>query len=260
MKTLLTIFALTTLAATAQISPINPLFNATVFKPAAAGGPEYPATISGILQFNYGDAATASPGSAISTWEATVGNNFTGGTGGTRPTVETNLIAGKAIKVIRFDGTDDFLTNKFTATATQPFTQFFTFRDRDGTLGTSVRYTDSALNETPRCIMRRDSAPAYALYSGVGFQNLSPTPTTNWNIYVVIFDGANTRASLNGRAWDVVGGSPGTDNPTGATLAVANDTTSAPAQINFECFGMINNTNAGTWFAALTNWMHGRIY
>lgn len=36
MKTLLTIFLLATLTATAQISPVNPLFTATVFRPSAA--------------------------------------------------------------------------------------------------------------------------------------------------------------------------------------------------------------------------------
>ena len=121
-------------------------------KPAAASGAWTPANISGIVQFNYGDAATGAPGAAISTWEATVGNNFTGATGATRSTLETNLVAGKAIKVIRFDGTDDYLTNKFASTIPSlPFTVFLNVESR--TNGVIQRPFDSATLETPRTLL-----------------------------------------------------------------------------------------------------------
>ena len=217
---------------------------------------QYPSTISGILQFNYGDAATASPGSAISTWEATTGNNLTGGTGSTRPTVETNLVSGKAIKVIRFDGTDDFLTNKFTATATQPFTMFATYRLRS--LGIAQRMWDSAFGETPRNLHMVNGADQLQYYNGT-FQVIADAQT-NWNITVIIVDGARTRMSTNGSSWQVVGASTGTDSPTGITVAASNNGSTDPAQMDLENIGAIGNTNFHIWGAGLTNWMHGRIY
>lgn len=219
-----------------------------------------PADISGILQFNYGDASSAAAGDPISSWTATVGNNLTTGTGSTRPTIETNLVAGKAIKVVRFDGADDYLTNKFTSVATNGFTMFSTYRLRTNSnlLGVSQRVWDSAFNESARNLLMHDTAPQILYYNG-SFGSLADSQT-NWLITVIVVDGANTRMSTNGATWNVIGSTSGGDGPNGATLAASNDGSSNPAFVNFENFGVIANTNTSVWFVNLTNWMHGRLY
>ena len=235
----------------------SPAFVANL-KPAAASGAWTPANISGIVQFNYGDAATGAPGAAISTWEATVGNNFTGATGATRPTLETNLVAGKAIKVIRFDGTDDYLTNKFASTIPSlPFTVFLNVESR--TNGVIQRPFDSETLETPRTLLYWNSTDQMQLYAGSGFQSVQDF-TKGWKEIVIIFDGASSRVQTNGSAWTVVGASPGSDIWTGVTLAVAQDIGSNFTPINLESFGVIANTNLSSWHTSLTNWMHGRLY
>ena len=229
--------------------------------PAVSSTPD-PATSSGIVQFNYGDGDASGTG-VDQTWTATVGPNLTTDSTTGRPTKSTTSINGKSFATYNFDGTLNYMTNGGTWTATQPRTRFITFRLTDNALPTSRFFC--AGNESGRADLRSDNVPTYSFYAGDagGFQNFaSPLPNTNWNIAIIIEDGANSRLQINGGNWSVIGATPGSDTITGLCVGalyfgggVVN-----PAAVNVECVGLISNTNYATWGASLTNWMHGRLY
>jgi hypothetical protein len=77
---------------------------------SVTGGGFSPDSIAGLQTWLKADAISASDGDPVATWEDshTSNNDATQGTGGSQPTYQTNEING--LPVVRFDGTDDFMT------------------------------------------------------------------------------------------------------------------------------------------------------
>lgn len=83
-----------------------------IFKPAFE-----PTDIDGCVLWLRADAVLEPQGASVVTWYDESGEN-NDLTGGNAPTLQTNIVNGRP--VVRFDGTDDYLT--VTLAATQPFT------------------------------------------------------------------------------------------------------------------------------------------
>jgi hypothetical protein len=92
---------------------------ATRFRPLSFVGPS---SVAGLIAWFKADTLSLNDGDAIGTWpdSSANGNDATQGTAANKPTYKTNILNSKAI--VRFDGTNDYLTTPtFTALA-QPNT------------------------------------------------------------------------------------------------------------------------------------------
>jgi len=235
---------------------------ATTLNATRVSGAWTPASLGGsLVQWVWGDFMTTNDAVAVTRWNAKIGTDMTTDTTTGRPTVITNGVSGKAIRVVRFNGTANYLTNVF-GTQAQPFTMFVQMRQvGDSAMVANYRIIDSAALEAGRAHIRRDSTPNLTIYSGVGFQGFGDTPNTNWSQYIFVFDGANSRLSKDGSGWLTVGASPGTDTIHGNTLGVAQDLATEFSQMDFEQFGIISGTNwLTTDYVNMTNYLHLRIH
>lgn len=148
---------------------INPFRFASSFSPS---------DISGLNLWLAADAITGlSDGDTISTWEDQSASNWDATASGSgQPTYETNEKNG--LPVVRFDGTDDFLS--LTTSAQSTFTIFILFKGSGmllGGSGVSVNYY-----VWPR------SNPDYQAYFGSGYPAGSRN-TTDWGICRLTCDG-----------------------------------------------------------------------
>jgi hypothetical protein len=168
-----------------------------------------PDDLAGLEAWYKADAITGlADADPVATWidSSGNGNDATQGTGDNKPTYQTNELNG--LPVVRFDGINDVLSASFTLD--QPLSLFLVFMATntaenewivDGTtLATmGVRIFNNQL------IITADAS----LFSGTAYTQ------GTYKVATAIFDGASSRAALNGVGAD---GNAGTGTPSGIRL------------------------------------------
>lgn len=134
-------------------------------------------------------------------------------TAASQPVLKTNVQNGKA--VVRFDGVNDFLANMLPAALSQPNTVFLVAKAR----ATGVMDFIDGNVSTNRYVIRPSSTTGVVLHSGTTITAAPYTPT-NWNVYSVVFQGANTSLKVNGGTETT--GNTGTNTMTGLTIGSGN--------------------------------------
>lgn len=161
-----------------------------------------PSDISGLFCWLKADALALSDADPVSTWDDSgAGNRDASGSGGARPTFQTNEI-NTSLPIVRFDGTDDIMTIG-TFTLSQPFTVLsvakYTVNGQPAYLfgtGTPVGFFGGAGAE----------ATSYRMFAGSN----GPTGTISADVFHLItttFDGAGSVIHLDGSS--LATGNPG---------------------------------------------------
>ncbi len=203
------------------------------------GGIDIPLTIDGLQLWLKGDEGTFqdsakvaqafSDGDVIGAWadQSGNGNDLTQITTSLKPGLRLNVLNTR--QVVRFDGTDDRLTNSSFSLA-QPMTMFIVSRvfasDVNG-----ATFIDSFDNVI--CILFQNSiATTFGVNAGGSF---STANDNNWNIHNVEFDGASSEWFINGASVDTgnvgangysglsIGDARGNPNPVLANFALEGD-------------------------------------
>lgn len=145
------------------------------------------------------DTVVGNDGDAIGTWtdESGAGHNATQATGTKQPLLKTNIINGKP--VLRFDGSDDYLSGTVTASTVK--TLFIVAKKRTAAnTATQVLNTLGNVNSGFFCDTDLVASIGYYCTGGFAATNLGGTPT-NANILVQNFSALSSlKAYINGGA------------------------------------------------------------
>lgn len=167
----------------------------------------------------------------VSSWPDTSGfnNDLAQGTGSKQPTYQTNELNGWPI--VRFDGTDDFMSVVLASTFSQPNTLFLIAKHRTGSVtadeymvageasdGSNESHTIEAVQATP---------DVYG--ANAGSQGEFGTLDTSYHIIIVAFDGASSIARID-RTQSTE--SLGTRNLKELYLGIGRDGSSGPADVD----------------------------
>ena len=155
-----------------------------------------PTKLSSLVLWLAADRITGiAGGGAITTWfdQSGTGNNPTQATADLRPTLQLNILNG--LPVVRFDGTNDYLTVDITD-LTQPLTIFGAFTtDADVTTNEQL---DGGGAGAARCVTYINSG-ALTAFGGTNLVGAAVSTNTSY-YYVVVYNGTSSSIKLSGGA------------------------------------------------------------
>jgi len=167
-------------------------------------------------------------GESIATWSDQTGNGFdlTQSTSTNQPTLKTSIINGNP--VVRFDGSDDFLTAAFSEIA-QPFHIFGVFQLRSVASSDFQVYYDEE-GSAGGAQLGDENTGTFYFQSGTVVTG--STADTNANISAAFHDGASSVLRFNGA--DIATGDIGANGLNGFTAGVdGNQDTNSAAPIDW---------------------------
>jgi chitodextrinase len=134
-----------------------------------------PTDVAGLVWWLKADSLSLADGDPVATWadSSTEADDATQGTAGNRPTYQTNEI--NSLPIVRFDGTDDFLTVTKGAYAT--WTIFFVAKNGD----TSPGYMLAAGTDTT-AIISEFAAGDWQFFNNPGTVDIGDTSTSVFQI------------------------------------------------------------------------------
>lgn len=184
----------------------------------AVGVPFVPTDIAGLQLWLDASQESFNDDDPVATWtdRSTAGNDATQATEADKPLFKTNILNSQPI--MRFDGTDDFLSNTSPVTGSTHRTQFFVVKANGNTVTDGfVKWGDEASSGldwlvTPEVAVRVNGSKVFNTAMG----------TSNFRILTIRFDGTTTGdidGWLDGSALGVTSSSGATIN----TTSTAND-------------------------------------
>lgn len=209
MKTLLLILlcACATLRATAQAD-----YSTLLFLAPAASATWTPASDSSLEEWHKADALSLSDNDPVVTWADSSGNGRELGqsTSGRRPIYKASVWNSKPL--VRFDGTDDILTNTFAANISQGFVIFIVVKSTvadtyvfDGTSGNRTAFLFNTASPEPRIF----GAAGTFIEGATGIMGLT-------NTWTLVYNGASSAIYSN--EVSVATGNAGADAMAGLAL------------------------------------------
>ena len=166
----------------------------------------FPTKLANLVLWLSADRITGvAGGGAVATWldQSGTGNNPTQATADLRPTLQLNILNG--LPVVRFDGSNDYLTVDITD-LTQPLTIFGAFTtDADVTTNEQL---DGGGAGAARCVTYIVSG-ALTAFGGVNLVGATVSANTSY-YYVIVYNGASSSIKLSGGA--VTNGNAGTQD------------------------------------------------
>jgi hypothetical protein len=181
-----------------------------------------PTDIAGCAAWLKAESLVASDGDAITTWTDLSGNSNspTQATAGKKPLYKTNIVNGKP--VLRFDGSDDYLTKAFTLN--QGFTVIMVYKQVAlGASGSHDIIFDGG--SAAAALLGVNNAPHTNMYAGAVLQSgASPTfaPANGaFAVVTAVFNGGSSALYENGT--QKFTGNAGSQNAGGFTLAALGD-------------------------------------
>lgn len=132
--------------------------------------------------------------SAVASWTATTGGvALAQGTSGNRPTLRTNVLNGKS--VVRFDGTDDYLSGTLAAADSQPFTLYFLINAT--TLGNVARQILFSSFEVYLNALTTTTSTR-AVWTASNERTFGTYTQGTWELWTIISDGTTASVYVNG--------------------------------------------------------------
>lgn len=165
------------------------------------------------------DDVAGADGAAVSAWadQSGNGNNFAQGTGANQPLIKHSILNGH--KVVRFDGSNDFMkTAAFGAALSQP-TTIFTVGKAVGTAVAQTFHDGIAVGN--RHLLQKTTTPQWL--SNAGSSISGGTADDSFHVFSSVYDGANSAVYRDGTL--VASGNAGAHTLTGVIIGARYDET-----------------------------------
>lgn len=164
-----------------------------------------PTDIGGLKLWLKADSLALSDGDPVATWadSSGLGNNATQGTSGFRPTFQTNELFG--LPVVRFDGSDDYLTIPVSHSGTS-LTVFIVAKrisgagNNSGNASFFLSSTSADWNDTRNFVLAYNPSTILQAYRNGSLSTATHPGDGVTYLLVTKFDSSNHTAYLNGSA------------------------------------------------------------
>lgn len=175
-----------------------------------------PSDIPGLEAWYDADNLGLADNAAVRSWPDSSGHlrDLLQGTAANQPTLQTNELNGHS--VVRFDGTNDYLTTAFGLTLAQPLRIFVVAKSATAS---GHRVVDG-IDGTNRAAMYGVPSSTWRMWA-TGAEVIGPTRDANYHIHYVRFTGATSTIRVDGGAGTT--GNPGAAGLAGLTIGAGQD-------------------------------------